>query len=193
MEKLKTFLIDLLFAVFFIAAGYFLSRQFNLNKETIIEARTVEFAVKIPADTIPKYVPVYIQKQSKDSSKFWRSKYDSLSSVIAKSDSSESGDSTFAEYFYPYQTEVEDSLTKNFLTIFPLNPLGTRVRIDSTRYDTLKFSFTYLDTTINVTRGNSLQTYGLVAIGAAAGSAAKNEIGAALGAVAALLIDWMFF
>ncbi len=190
-EKIRDVLILGVIAAVIFTAGYFTSRQ--TNRDTVIRERTVEFIVPGGTDTVKKYIPIKKEVVNRDSIDYWKAQYDSISKAVAKGDTTESDDSTFAQYFLPYKAVIKDTLTENHLTILPLNPEGTRVRLDSTKYNTMKFRFTYLDTTINVIRGNDLKTYGIVATGAAIGAAAGDEIGAAIGASAALLFDWIFF
>lgn len=110
----------------------------------------------------------------------------------ADSEPTVSRDSVFSEYFLPYKATVRDSLTSNYLTIFPLNPEGSRIRIDSTRYDTLKLLITYADTTIYAPRSATLQTYLLVGSGSVIGAVLGEEPGALIGVLLGIVVDeWL--
>jgi hypothetical protein len=162
------------------------------NRTTTIEPRTITIVEPGRIDTVPKPVPVIQLEQSRDSIEYWKGKYDSIQAVIANGDTEVSRDSIFSEYFLPYKATVRDSLTSNYLTIFPLNPLGSRLRIDSTRYDTLKISFTYADTTIYAPRRATLRTYIMVGGGAVIGASLGGEPGALVGALLGIVADELF-
>lgn len=190
-DKLKQIFIDILAILIVFAAAYWVCR--SLNRETQVIARTIEIILPGRTDTVA--VPAQEGKPkptSKDSTKFWKGKYDSLQTIIAGGDSTQSPDSTFAKHFLPYQIIVRDSLTTNYVTISPLAPAGTRARIDSTRYDTLKIAYTYLDTTIVVISGTSWKTYTTVGAGAVLGASIGNIPGAGIGAIIGLLINDLF-
>lgn len=194
MERLKDILIVGAIAAVIFAAGYFSKGIIDRNINTTVIGKTIYINVPGYVDNTSRPAPVKDNPPlKKDSSDYWKARYDSIQSLTQKSDTSKSADSIRAEYFHPHQIEVKDSLTTNWVTIFPLNPHGTRARIDSTRYNPINLTYTYLDTTINVTRNNPFRTYGVVAAGAGIGALAGGPIGAAVGAPAALLFDMIFF
>lgn len=194
MERLKDILIVVAIAAAIFATGYISKGILDRNTNTTVIGKTIYINIPGYVDNTSKPAPVKDSPPlKKDSSDYWKAKYDSIQSLTQKSDTSKSADSVRAEYFHPYQITVEDSLTTNWATIFPLNPRGTRARIDSTRYKPIELSYTYLDTTVNVTRENPFRTYGVVAAGAGIGAIAGGPIGAAVGAPAALLFDMIFF
>lgn len=190
-DKLKQFSIDLLAILITFAAGYYIGGK--MNRETTITSRTVEIFVPGYTDATPK--PVEAKKNpsiKKDSSDYWRKRNDSLQAIITGRDTTASADTARSEYIYPYQIVIPDSLTTNFVTVFPLNPLSTRARIDSTHYKPIRLNYTYLDTTVNVIHANSFRTYATVGGGAVLGAAIANIPGAGVGAIIGLIIDEMF-
>jgi hypothetical protein len=127
------------------------------------------------------------------------SRYDSLAAIIAEErrDAVQTGEPTFEQFFIPRQIVVEDTLSVNYVTIRPLDPIGTYATIDSTKYK--KFTFM---ATVPITREDcrpfieeeksSLKTLATVGIGAAAGSQIGGPFGAAVGAIAGLVYDRVF-
>jgi hypothetical protein len=162
------------------------------NRTTTIEPRTITIVEPGRIDTVPKPVTVIKWKQSRDSIEYWKGKYDSIQAVIANGDTAVSRDSVFSEYFLPYKATVRDSFTSNYLTIFPLNPMGSRIRIDSTRYDTLRLTITYADTTVYAPRGATIRTYIMVGGGAVIGASLGGEPGALVGGLLGIVMDeWL--
>lgn len=157
---------------------------------TATQERTVNFTIPGRTDSAPQNVPVNeFPPLKKDSSQFWKSKYDSIQALTDQRDTSKIADSVRAEYFHPYQIKIKDSLTTNWVTIFPLNPMGTRARLDSSSYKEIKLSFTYIDTTVNVTSGIKLRTYATVGGGAVIGATIGGIPGAGIGAIVGLIVE----
>jgi hypothetical protein len=169
---------------------YVVMDRYLIPNATATQQRVVNFNIPGRTDTKPVNVPVQKPKPlKKDSSDYWKKKYDSIQTITTPSDTTAAADSVRAEYIYPYQIEIDDSLTTNWATIFPLNPKGTRVRIDSTNYKPIKLSFAYIDTTINVTSGINLRTYATVGGGAVIGASVGGVPGAGIGALVGLLVE----
>lgn len=193
-KRVRDWLIIGCIAAVIFAAGFITKGLVAWNTVTTIVGKTLEYNNPGYTDETQKELPA--QKTTlpkKDSAEYYKRKNDSLQAIISGRDTTVSADSVRAEYINPYKITVEDSLTINEVMIYPLEPMAKRARLLSTYYKPVKISIPYMDTTVNVTRGNDLKTYGVVAAGAAIGAAAGDEIGAAIGASAALLFDWIFF
>jgi hypothetical protein len=151
-EKLQGILVDLFCALIVFAAGYYLHGVMNRNVSTTVVGKTIEFTLPGRKDTVTKYLPVIKEKVSKDSTQFWRGKYDSLRTAGPVSDTAKQDDPLFTRHLLPFKVIIRDDWTRNHLTVFPLNTDSDRVRVDLTEYDSLKFSVPYQDTTTNVIR-----------------------------------------
>ncbi len=192
-EKIRDVLIIGAIAVAIFAAGYFTGGQMLLNTNTTIIGKTLEYHSPGYTDDTPKPAPAKkLQPIKKDSSDYWRRINDSLQAIISGRDTTVSADSARAEYIEPYEITIEDSLTINKVKIFPLNPMESRALLLSTYYKPVNIKLNYLDTTINITRGNNLQTYATVGGCALIGATLGNIPGAGIGAMAGLLIDELF-
>jgi hypothetical protein len=187
---MKKYFIGIIIGLLIAAGLYFWSRASRRAYEG--KRIPVSFIVQLPPDTVSKPVYVRLQAITKDSSHYWRAINDSLQAIINGSDTSESADTAFAEYFHPYQAVIDDSTSKNFITIYPLNPLPARVVHDSTHYKPLR-----CDTIITlppvIDRDINVSTVASVGVGATGGAAIANVPGAAIGSIAGLIIDWIFF
>lgn len=169
---------------------YVVMDRYIIPERTAMQERTVNFSIAERTERKPEVIPAKNPAPlKKDSSHYWKSKYDSIQALTDRRDTSKTADSIRAEYFYPYQIEVTDSLTTNYVTIFPLNPQECRARLDGTKYNEIKLSFTYIDTTVNVTRGVKLRTYVTVGSGAVIGATFGGIPGAGIGALAALVAE----
>jgi hypothetical protein len=181
---MRDLFIGMVVGMVLITSIYFFAR--SNKKETIPQS----FEINIQPDTVAKYIPVIETKIDSSGKIFWKSKYDSLQNIVDGIDTTKSPDSTFAEYFLPFKATVKDSLTENFLTVYPLNPIPLRVKLDSTIYKSIKF-----DTLITIptpVSKKSLSSLASVAVGAGAGAAIANIPGAMIGAAAGLVFDWLF-
>jgi hypothetical protein len=182
---MKNILIGILIGLLFCAGLYYFIRQGNPVP------RVVSFVVTLPPDTVQKPAEVkYIKLISKDSAKYWRARYDSLHKIISLNDTTGESDSALAEYVLPEIAIVDDTLSTSYVTIFPMNPFGTRMRVDSTLYK----PFT-CDTTILLPaqkKGLYTSTIASVGIGSGAGAAIASIPGAMIGGIAGLVFDWWF-
>lgn len=181
----------ILILCFLAGAIYFFYSHKGDERKNILEKKII-----IPGRIDKSKKNLAVNKIKIDSTEilFWKKKYDSLHAVIASIDTARAtaqAETTFAHYYLPFQAVVNDSLTTNYLTISPLNPQPTRVRIDSTRYDTLRIAYT--DTTIITRAAIRVETVIVVCGGAAIGSAIAGSAGAAIGASIGFLIDWIIF
>lgn len=154
----------------------------------------------IPPDTTARPVNTIIREVVDSAAiRFWMNRYDSLSAIIAaeRRDTVQNKGSTFEQFFTPRQIVVEDTTSINYVTIRPLDPMGTYATVDSTRYK--NYNFTAL---IPITREDclpfideektSLKTLASVGVGAAAGAQLGGPLGAAAGAIAGLVYDRIF-
>jgi hypothetical protein len=151
-EKIQGYLVDIFCALVIFGAGYYLHGVMNRNVTTTVIGKTVDLVLPGHRDTVYRFLPVIREKQSKDSSRYWRTKYDSLCAARQNVDSTEQDDPLFTGHLLPFKVIIRDDWTRNHLTVFPLNTDSDRVRLDWTDYDSLRFKFNYQDTTTNVIR-----------------------------------------
>lgn len=149
----------------------------------------ISFTVQLPTDTTAKPVKVTASRSiSKDSTRYWRNKYDSVHAIIAGVDTTQSADSAIADYILPEQAEIEDSTSIDFLTIYPMNPMGSRISHDSTHYKPF-----HCDTTITLPiQLSGARTYVTVGLCAITGAYLGGPLGAGVGGIFGLFLDdWL--
>lgn len=126
--------------LFLVVCGgiYFLIHAFRTTT-TRVEVKEKTVWVEVPViktDTVPQYVPVY--ETVTDSTEKRRN--DSLVSEIIRKDS-------VIAYLQPSKAKIEDSLTINWVSLFPAESPDRKLRLDSTQYKPFGFLYTYQDTT----------------------------------------------
>ena len=149
-DKIQGYLVDIFCALVIFGAGYYLHGVINKNVTTTVIGKTVDLVLPGHRDTVYRFMPVIREKQSKDSIRYWRTKYDSLCAARQSSDTAEQVDPLFDGHLLPFKAVIRNNWTSDHLTVFPLNTDSDRVRLDWTDYDTLRFKFGYQDTTTNV-------------------------------------------
>ncbi len=117
------------------AAAYYFGRQHSEVKFLPPPQKPVSVESKPRTDTAA--APVVVVKKVTDSTAIRR--------LLRENDSLRAlhGDTVFVEkYLSPFSFVVEDKFTRNFGTVTPMNPEGTRVRLDSTQYKQFTLSGT---------------------------------------------------
>ncbi|MBW7889328.1 MAG: hypothetical protein H3C35_13390 [Bacteroidetes bacterium] len=128
---MKEFFIGIISGIILAAASYFYFHKTPAPQR-------ITFYEQLPPDTIPVPVPVIKIKIDSTGKAFWKKKYDSLQNFITGKDTTQSGDSVFADYFLPFKARIEDSTSINYVTATPLAELERRIILDSTFYKPIK-------------------------------------------------------
>lgn len=160
-------------------------------EDVVIQGKTLVVEVPGGTDTTARTVPTKPRKNTAAEVRTIVQRSDSARAVI-DSLPPERRDSAIVDREGSFQIPIEDSLTINFVTIFPQEPLVRRARIDSTQYKPIRWEIPYQDTTAIYRKDIGIRTYSIVAASAVVGGSVGGPVGAGAGAIAGLLIDELF-
>lgn len=157
-------------------------------ESVVIEGKTLIVERPAGTDTTSRPAPAKAKKNTAAEIRTIVQRSDSTRAVI-DSLPPQQRDSAIAEREGPFQITIGDSLTTNFVTIFPQEPPVRRARIDSTQYKPIKWEIPYQDTTAIYKSDIGIRTYTITVASAVVGGTIAGPVGAGVGAIAGLLID----